>query len=529
MHIAPPVGYQKLPSGEVVLDTDEQARDIVQLVFDKFYELGSTRKVLIYLVQHEIQLGIRINRGPRRGTLEWRQPKPGIVWRILTHPIYAGAYVFGRKEAEAGQINGKYRRFPKKYSADAWRILQKDRMPAYISWERYEANQERLKNNRSTITSSGVPRDGDALLAGIVICGTCGRRFRSHHPRPGHPYYFCARDTELAQERTCRGVAARVVDRLVINQVQEALKPAALKLSLRAIEDSQKDRDRLEAHWKKRLERARYEAERAERQYQAVEPENRLVARTLEQRWETTLLELRRLQDDYDRFSREKPRRVTEAQQTRIMALAQDIPTLWEAESTTNADRKEIIRCVIDQVVVRVEQNTERCDVTIQWKGGFASQHQIIRPVKSRNQMQDEDRLRERITELKLAGKTAASIAATLVAEGFVTTRQRGDYNAGIVQSLMRRYGLTKIRIPEALVEHEWRLGVLAKQLGIPSRKLRSWALQKWCHARRTENDRWIVWADQQEIHRLRQLAAQSARGNTSYPASMTTPKPRSK
>ncbi|HWB12760.1 MAG TPA: recombinase family protein [Pirellulales bacterium] len=527
MHIAPPVGYQRLPSGEVVLDTDEQARDIVQLVFDKFDELGGARKVMIYLVQHGIQLGIRINRGSRCGTLVWRRPNPGIIWRILTHPIYAGAYVFGRKEAEPGQVNGKYRRYQKRYSADAWKILLKDRMPAYISWERYEANQKRLKDNRSTITSSGVPRDGGAMLAGIVICGTCGRRFRCHHPRPEHPYYFCARDTELAQERTCHGLAARVVDRLVINQVQEALKPAALKLSLRAIEDSQKERDRLEAHWKKRLERARYEADRAERQYQAVEPENRLVARTLEQRWETTLLELRCLQDDYDRFSREKPRRVTEVQRARIMALAQDIPTLWDAESTTNADRKEILRCVIDQVVVRVEQNTERCDVTIQWKGGFASQHEIIRPVQSRNQMQDEDRLRERITQLKLQGKTAASIAATLVADGFVTTRQRGDYNGDIVRALMRRYGLAKIRLPGSLLENEWRLGELAKRLGVSSRKLRSWVLCKWCHARRTENDRWIVWADRQEIHRLRQLASQSTRGANNYPATMTTPRTR--
>ena len=173
--------------------------------------------MLIYLVENGIRLGFRINRGPRRGQLEWRQPQFGTVWRILSHPNYAGAYVFGRKEAERGQTAGGHgRRYPKRYRADAWKILLKDRMPAYISWDRYEANQKRLERNQPRANSPGVPREGDALLAGLAVCGSCGRRFRPLYPRPGKPYYFCSRHLELIQEQTCHGVVARVIDSLVI-------------------------------------------------------------------------------------------------------------------------------------------------------------------------------------------------------------------------------------------------------------------------------------------------------------------------
>jgi DNA invertase Pin-like site-specific DNA recombinase len=529
MHIAPPVGFQKLASEEVVLDTDEQARSVIHLIFDKFDELGTARKVLAYLVRNGIRLGMRLNRGSRRGQLEWRQPQFGTVWRILAHPNYAGAYVFGRKEVEREQTSGGHaRRHPKRYRADAWKILLKDRMPAYISWDRYEANQKRLQSNQQSASSSGVPRKGGAMLSGLVVCGGCGRRFRSLYPRPGKPYYFCARNLERIEKQTCHGATAGVIDELVIRQVLEALKPAGLKLSLRAIEDVQKERDRLEDQWKKRLERARYEVHRAERQYQTVEPENRLVARTLEQRWEAALLELRRVEDEHDRFTRDKPQRVTEAERRRITALAENIPALWDAPSTSNADRKEIIRCLVDQVVVCVQQNTEHCDVTIHWKGGYTSQHEIIRPVRSQNQLRDGERLRARITELKGAGHTAAAIGAKLTAEGFVTPRQRGVYNANLIYALSRRYGLTDQHARDDLRKGEWSLPDLAKEVDVSCRKLRDWAISKWCHARQSGSSRqWIIWADREERNRLRRLASHSKLGNTAYPAKLTTPKKR--
>ena len=527
LHIAPPLGYERLVSGEIVQDTDEQARDVIHLIFDKFDELGSARKVLIYLIQNNIQLGIRWNRGPRRGQLDWRRPQYGTVLRILTHPNYAGAYVFGRKEIGRGQAARRTNSGERsRYRATAWKILLKDHVPAYISWDRYEANQKRLRENIPIASSPGVSRDGLALLAGLAVCGTCGRKLHPLYPRAAKPYYICTRHLEEIREQTCHGVAAVVIDGLVVEQVHQALKPACLALSLRAIEDGQKERARLDDHWKKKIERARYEVQRAERRYQAVEPENRLVARTLEQRWEAALLEQRRIEEEFNRFTRDTPQRLTEAERSRIVALSADIPALWGSSNTTNGDRKDIIRCLVEQVVVKVQQNTEYCDVTIRWKGGYTSQHEVARPVRSLGQLRDSDRLRERITELHRQGQTAASIAATLAEEGFLSPRRRHAYSRDQVHQLLRKYGLTTHRVREELPKDEWWLPELAKELGISNRKLRDWAIRKWCHARQAPDPGglWIVWADRRELDRLGRLKAHSELGTPSYPTKLITP-----
>jgi DNA invertase Pin-like site-specific DNA recombinase len=526
LHIAPPLGYEKSPSGEVGLDRDEQVRGVIRLIFDKFDELGTARQVLVYLVRNDIRLGFRWNRGPRRGQLDWRVPRYGTVLRVLTHPTYAGAYVFGRKDPRRGRpATGAAGADRSRFRATAWAVLLKDRLPAYISWARYEANQERLRGNRAVAGSPGVPRDGGALLAGLAVCGSCGRRLTPHYPRRGRPYYWCTRHLQDIRDQTCHGLTAGVVDRLVEERVLEALKPAGLRLSLRAIADGRAERERLEGHWERELERARYEAERAGRQYQAVEPENRLVARTLEQRWEAALAEVRRLEEAVARVARDRPARLTEAERSRILALSADIPALWGAASTTNADRKEVIRCLVDRVVVHVRQNTEYCDVTIHWKGGCASEHEVIRPVRSRGQQRDGDRLRARVVELHGQGRTAAAIAATLAAEGFSPPRRRGDYNAQQVWRLLHQYGLTAKRDPGTLSTDEWWLPDLARALGVSRRKLREWATRKWCHARQpAAPGPWIVWANRRELDRLRQLKRHSRLGQHDYPPRLTTP-----
>jgi hypothetical protein len=252
------------------------------------------------------------------------------------------------------------------------------------------------------------------------------------------------------------------------------------------------------------------------------------VARTLERRWETSLLELRTLEDEFDRFSRVRPLQLTDAERSRIAAMSSDIPALWSAESTTNADRKEIIRCLVDRIVVTARRDTEYCDVVIHWKGGYTSQHEVVRPVQRLSQMRDNARLRERITELKREGATAAAIAMKLTGEGFVTARQRGPYTQQVVQQLLRRYGLTNQRASEKLSKDEWWLPELARKLGVSSGKLREWAVRKWCHARQTaQRQRWVIRADGDERNRLSKLRAHSKLGNVSYPPSLTTPKKR--
>src|SRR3984893_12186230 len=213
------------------------------------------------------------------------------------------------------------------------KVLQRDRLPAYITWERYLANQQRLVANRSWPDAPGVPRVGAALLPGLLVCGACGRRMHAGYRTKAKPYYECMR--RKLEGSTCCGLGAAAVDDVVSQQVLRALEPAALELTLQAMHNIGQDRDRLHQHWQQRLERATQEAERAERQYQAVEPENRLVARSLEQRWEEALRMQGALQEERDRFLQDQPRQLSEDERARIQALARDIPSLWNSPQTS--------------------------------------------------------------------------------------------------------------------------------------------------------------------------------------------------
>jgi hypothetical protein len=238
-------------------------------------------------------------------------------------------------------------------------------------------------------------------------------------------------------------LGAAAIDDLVARQVLRALEPAALELSLRAIENVNRDRDRLRRHWEQRLERASYEAQRAERQYNAVEPENRLVARGLEQRWEEALQKQRALQEEYDRFLKEQPARLSEGERTRILALADDVATLWSDPGTTAADRKQVVRLLVDRVVVHVRPDSERVEVTISWQGGSTTGHEIARSVSRYESLSTYDRLMGRIIELREKGLTIKEVAARLNSEGFRTPKSGKGYTSTSVRKLISRRGLT--------------------------------------------------------------------------------------
>jgi DNA invertase Pin-like site-specific DNA recombinase len=509
-----PCGYVKLPTGGIVLDPDEQVQSTVRMIFDKFDELGSCRRLHRYLVRNRIRLGMRLHRGPRRGQLEWRLPGPGTVSRMLHHPIYAGAYCYGRRRVDhkrtaAGGGKLKMRQVP----MSEWLVLEWDRLPAYITRERYEANRQRLLQNSPRPGSPGVPRTGKALLTGLLRCGACGRRMYASYRSQSTAYYGCVRRRD--EGSTCCGLEAGVVDDLVAQQVLRALEPATLELSLKAIEDVHRERERLHRHWKQRLERAGYEAERAERQYQACEPENRLVARSLERQWEEALRKRRDLGEEYDRFLKGRPPQLGEDQRARILALSGDLPALWNAAETTAADRKEIIRLVVERVVVHVRADNERVEVVISWRGGATTRHEIVRPVSRYESLGSYAQLMGRIIEMRQAGQTIERIAAQLNTEGYRTPRSRKGYTSTSVRKLLSRGELTRGRIPtRQLDRHEWWLPDLARELQMPANKLRDWALRGWVRSRQIPpRGLWVIRADGRERQRLRKLRAASKRG----------------
>jgi DNA invertase Pin-like site-specific DNA recombinase len=525
-----PMGYVIAPTGEVELDPDEQAQSVVRMVFDKFEELGSIYGVFHWLIRHDIRLPVRAASGPKKGQLDWRRPSIPTLAQMLRHPIYAGAYAYGRRPVDPTGRSSPGPRYRPWVPMERWKVPIKDRLPAYITWDRYLKNRERVKQNRNGPGSAGVPRDGVALLPGVLTCGNCGRHMQASYHANGMAQYARNRQYVEATEPRCYGLAAREIDDLVARPVLRALEPAAMALSLRVRGDIERERERLEKHWRQRRQRARYEVELAERRSQAVDPGNRLVAATLERRREEALGQERQLQEEYDRFAREAPARLTDEELARIEVLARHIPASWDVPSTTNAQRKEMIRCLVERVVVQVRCDSEFVDVTIHWAGGYESQHEIVRPVATYAQLRDFERLLDRVVELRQAGHTAAAIAGVLNAERFYPPKRRGEFTMPVVRQLLKRRGLigNERSHGELLDRDEWWLADLAGELQMSHLKLRDWAVRGWVHSRRTPvQGYWILWADKDEVRRLRRLLSESRRGANAYASELRTPKRR--
>jgi hypothetical protein len=349
---------------------------------------------------------------------------------------------------------------------------------------------------------------------------------------PDPPRYECKQFDPL-EKQACPSLACRVIDDLVSRQVLDALGPANLELSLKAEEEFKKEHERLEKHWKQQLERARYQTERARRQHDAVEPENRLVVRELELRWESALMEERKAQEEYTRFLQQQPGTLTAEERERVRALATDIDALWATASFS--DRKEIIRHLVERVVVKFQGETEVVDVTIHWVGGFVSQHEVIRPVGRYELLRDYDRLIARIVELRDSGFTAAQIAEHLNAEGFRSPKCDQRFDARVVQQLFCRAGLVapfddKFSRDELKRANEWWIEDLMRELKMPWQTLCHWCRKGWVHARKVTLAfrRFVIWADAEELERLRKLRKYRRPGpRYPYPKELTTPKPK--
>jgi len=417
-----------------------------------------------------------------------------------------------------------------------WDVMIPDKIPAYITWERYQTNQKRMASNRSLPSTRGVARGGPSLLSGLVYCGRCGQRMRvAYHAKGAPVYYLCNRGYVERAEPLCQSLAGRSLAALVTEEVLRAIEPARLELTGQAIAELQRERERLDRHWKQRLERAANQADRTARQYHRVEPEDRLVARELERRWEAALQEQRELEEQYDRFLAERPRELTEADHRRIEALAQDIPGLWHAPSTTIQERQQIVRCLIERISVAVRGVSEWVDVTIRWTGGMESQHAICRSIQAYAQLSNYKALRDRMANLRRDGATMEEIAERLNGEGFQPPRGDGRFDRTIVNSAMVRMGLlgprgTRRIEPEDLRPHEWRLRDLATKLEMPPKSLRRWFYRGWVLGRYTAEDTGclIFWADEKELERLLRLRTWPHGGcRRARPPEVTTPRSR--
>lgn len=509
------IGYVRRASGEVTFDPDEQVQHVVRLIFRKFNELGTLHALLRFLTRHDIRLGVRVREGAHKGELEWRSANRMTLQNLLKNPIYAGAYAYGRRQSDPRrQQPGKPRTGRVSCAPEAYHALIKDHFPAYISWARYEDNLARLQANRAHAESLGAVRHGPALLTGLLICGRCGARMfvRYGGPRAVHSYTCSRRATDYGDDY-CQYLPGSPLDAFVSQQVLKALEPAALALSLEAAAHLEHERIELDQLWQQRLERAAFDAERAARHYQLCEPENRLVARQLAKDWEAKLTDQQQLQEDYRRLSEQSPRRLSAAERETIGQLAQNLPTLWHASTTTLRERKEILRQIIEQIHVENEGVSERLHVTIDWAGGSHTGGIVTRPINRLEQLSYYPQLCERVRHLAAQGCNAAEMIEPLAQAGFRTPRGNVRFRPEAIRLLMNRLGLRQPRHRHRgkLKRHEWWLPDLAGALQMPSATLYRWLQQGQLKAyQHPTSQRWIIYANARELRQLRQRRALS-------------------
>ena len=501
-----PRGYFKRASGEVVLDPDERVRETVRLVFDVFERRGSVHGVVRYLFDHDIALPDRVRSGAARGEVTWHSPNRSAVLNILSNPIYTGAYVFGRRRSDGPNLETR-RRTGQRASRcrEDWRVLLPDHWPAYISWEVYEENQVRLNANRSK--HKGVARGGPSLLAGLLFCGRCSRRMVTCYRNNGRDLcYACTWDHINYGTARCQSLSGHALDDLIAGLVLDVLRPSAIEVSLQLAEDVELERLQHHRQWALRLEQAHYEVERAERQYNAVEPENRLVARTLEQRWEAALAAEARLREEHARFLAREPAQLSDVDRESIRRLADDIPSLWRSETTSAAERKEITRLLLDRVEVTVAGTSENAQVVCHWAGGQRTQHPLVRSVRRTTQLSRHAELLDHIAALHREGSSAPAIARTLVADGWKSAHGK-LFTEGSVRALLARMGILadNQKRPGAIAarqEGEFTVTEIAARLDMPEGTIYSWIYKQRLPGRRVVagwHSLWLVRLDDVE------------------------------
>lgn len=376
-----PVGFEHDRQGSIVTTPDEAVRETIALVFNKFAELGSARQVVADLRHNTVLLP---HRQLSHDKLVWRPASYAPVHRILTNPAYAGVYAYGRSKTEHRlDEEGRVRTRQIWRPPSEWVVLIEDHHPGYITYQTFLENRERLRGNwraprDQDQASAGAVREGAALLQGLLRCGRCGRKMQvTYTGRRGHRFrrYSCHQAFRMqAAEHSCQSLGGIRLERGVVEAFLKALAPASLEATITAMEQTELSWGRERRQQELLVEQARYEAERAQRQFDRVEPENRLVARTLEQEWERRLAELGVREREFARFQESRPAPLTQEEIAWLRTAGADLDAVWNAESTSHRERKQLLRCLIKEVVVTVDRDRHLAELTIVWAGGATSQ-----------------------------------------------------------------------------------------------------------------------------------------------------------
>src|SRR5712672_1909960 len=368
--------------GEVCIHPDEAVCTAIRQVFAQFAETGSARRVWLWFRSEGLKFPLPMHQG---GEIRWVEASYTAIHQVLTNPVYAGAYVHGRTRHEivldaTGGRKKRVRHLPRA----EWQVLIPEHHPGFTDWQTYEANQERIARNTKPgpHQAGGAVREGSALLQGLARCGHCGRRLHTHYRgRNASPGYHCPGKV-LVENRGvyCLNIGGIQIDEAVTRTFVTALEPAGLAATLAAAERLEAEREAALKQWRLGVERANYEAQRAERRYRAVDPENRLVARGLERDWEQQLAAVAAAEAELEQREHRRPQGLTVDERAVIQRLGKDLGRVWSAPTTTDRDRKELLRTLLAEVLVDVDRPAARVCLTLRWRGGALTELQVPLP-----------------------------------------------------------------------------------------------------------------------------------------------------
>jgi DNA invertase Pin-like site-specific DNA recombinase len=463
-----PTGLERRPDGQVVKDPDPQVQRTIALVFTLFAHLGSCQKVLRRLRDDGIRRPRRQMGGPEAGTVVWKAPSEGAIYSILDNPAYAGAFVYGRHGPAPQRRPGQPIRRRNQAMAE-WTVIHQNAYPASSSWEDYVANQERLADNaaRYTLHTRGAPRNGPALLVGLAVCGRCGRQL--HVEYKTHHHYVCSALAKEYGASLCLYLDGASIDAAVVEAFFAALQPAALALLDEVLAALRADHERLAQQYTEQVKRAEYEARLAQRQYQAVDPDNRLVAAALERRWELALRRLAQAREAAARFATTQtvPTR-DPTMRAQLADLSTHWPALWRSGQLTPAHTKELLRSLIRRVILTRPQR-DAVEAKVVWVSGAMTMLTLRSPVPHTDDLSDYERLPTRVVAVVREGYRDGESAQRLTAEGF-----RSAHTAAVPTSLVthlrrqqREASLTTRLRSQEKVDGQWTVWGLSRALNV--------------------------------------------------------------
>lgn len=445
LRYALPPGYCWNELGRIEMDPDERVADAVQLAFRKFRELGSARQVVLWYRQSNIQVPV-LRQGPRGSHIGWRSPAYHNVLAILRHPVYAGAYVFGRKGQRREIVDGRARKTDGHAKPRSeWSVLLRDHHPGYITWDEYEANQSLIAENAHMQKRAArkSARGGRALLTGLIRCGRCARMLRTFYgTQTSHAHrYQCRGEDAQVRAGMCVGIGGVRLDRAVAEKLVEVVSPFAVEAALAATERAAKASDDVRQSLVRELDEARYEADLAGRRHAAVDPAKRLVARELEARWDTALTRVKQLEDrvaEIEGTTASQPQVDREA----LLALAHDLPAAWNAPSATMRTKQRIVRILIREIVLDLDDASNEAVATIHWTGG---RHTELRIARVRSGRYPADRHPSAVEVLrKMGGKWPDRELAVTLNRMRCKKPDGGTWKTLAVRELRERLGIAE-------------------------------------------------------------------------------------